>query len=187
MSVEYIKGNLLDFPNNSNVIAHCVSSLQVSMGAGVAKSIKEECPAALEAYQKAFDTGQCILGTFSVAEVAGGKRVVNLVTQERLGTDHRQVDYEALYTALNTLKRSLEYARDQGRIYRLAIPWLSCGLAGGSQKVVGAMIEDIFGPSPIVCTVVGYLKPPKATFPTDEDSGKTAADSSVEQQSDSSS
>ena len=91
----------------------------------------------------------------------GGKRIVNLVTQERIGTDQRQVDYEALYTSLNTLRRVLESARDEGRIYRLAVPWLSCGLAGGSTKVVGAMIEEIFGNSPIVCTVVGYVQPAK--------------------------
>ena len=179
MSVEYVKGNLLDFPNNSNVICHCISSRQVSMGAGIAKAIREEYPAALEAYQKAFDSGSCQLGTFSVAEVAGGKRVVNLVTQENLGTDRRQVDYEALYTALNTLRRVMENARDEGRIYRLAMPWLSCGLAGGSTKVVGAMIEDIFGPSPIVCTVVGYIQPSKKTLLTAPETPPTPTESPI--------
>ena len=50
------------------------------------------------------------------------------------------------------------------------MPWLGCGLAGGSRKIVAAMIEDIFGESPIEVFVVEYqpktrVKPAKTTEP----------------------
>ena len=160
MSVEHVKGNILDFPNNSNVLAHGVS-LQGKYGAGLAKQIAEEYPAAKNIYMEAFETKQLRLGTMTVADVAGGKKIANLVVQEQVGTDKRQLDYEALYVALSDLEWALRHAKEEGRIYRLALTWIGCGLAGGSLKIVGAMIEDIFGNSPIVCTVVGYVQPPK--------------------------
>ena len=153
MSVEYITGNVLDFPAGANVLAHAVNSLGV-MGAGVAKQIAEEYPAALAAYMEAHAAGQLTLGSFTVAEVAGGKRVVNLVVQERIGTDRRQVDYEAVYFSLDALHTILKEAHAAGRVYTLCMPWVGCGLAGGSRAVIRAMVETIFGDSPVRCVVV---------------------------------
>ena len=51
MSVEHVKGNILDFPNNSNVIAHGCNTLGV-MGAGLAVKIKDEYPRCLRCLQE---------------------------------------------------------------------------------------------------------------------------------------
>lgn len=157
MPVTNIFGNALDFPENTNVLAHGCNTLG-SFGAGLARQIAEEYPAAAEADQEALKTKENQLGTFSSAIVAGGtKRIANLYIQESVGTDRRRVDYEALYTCLTNLRAVLESAGKEGRAYRLALPWIGCGLAGGSRRVVAAMIDDIFGDSPIEVFVVEYL------------------------------
>ena len=156
MPVHYITGNALDFPEGTNVLAHCANR-QGTFGAGVARQIAEEYPAAAEVDQEAFKSGTNHLGTFSSAVVAGGtKRIVNIYAQTAYGTETRQLDYEALYTGLERLRAVLQDAHAQGRTYRVAMPWLGTGLAGGSRTVVRAMIEDIFGESPIEVFVVEY-------------------------------
>ncbi len=159
MSVEYVKGNLMDFPAGVTVIGHSTNCVG-RMGSGVALQIKEEYPAAYEVYEKAHADGELILGTFTVAEVAGGKRVVNLCTQERYGTDRRYVDYEAFYVALRTLRDNLEHAHKEGRVYSLGLPYnISCGTAGGDWKIISAMIHALFDASPVRCVIVEYVKP----------------------------
>ena len=173
MPVTNTFGNALDFPENTNVLVHCANR-QGTLGAGIARQIAEEYPAAAEADQEAFKSGSNHLGTFSSALVAGGtKRIVNLYAQTTFGTEARQLDYEALYTGLERLREVLQDALAQGRVYRVAMPWLGCGLAGGSKKVVAAMIDDIFGDSPIEVFVVEYLpknsaKPAGVTAPAVE-------------------
>ncbi len=148
MSVQYITANALDFPENTNVLVHGVNCGGV-MASGIAKSIREEYPAAYDAYMEAHKNNELQLGMFSVAEVVGGKRIINLCTQEKYGTDKRYIDYEALYVGLSRIKEILEGASKEGRKYSLVMPWVGCGLAGGSRKVVKAMIEDIFEESEI--------------------------------------
>lgn len=168
MPVHYITGNALDFPEGTNVLVHCANR-QGTFGAGIARQIAEEFPAAAEADQEAFKDGTNHLGTFSSAVVAGGtKRIVSLYGQTEYGADSRQLDYEALYTGLERLRSALQDALAQGRAYRVAMPWLGCGLAGGSRKIVAAMIEDIFGESPIEVFVVEYAKGQRAAAPATE-------------------
>lgn len=180
MPVTHIIGNALDFPENTNVLLHCANR-QGTLGAGIARQIAEEYPAAVEADQEAFKSGSNHLGTFSSAVVAGGtKRIVNLYAQTSFGTEARQLDYEALYTGLERLRAVLQDALAQGRIYRVAMPWLGTGLAGGSRAVVRAMIEDIFGESPIEVFIVEYI-PKTSAKPVETDVSAapvTPADSS---------
>lgn len=158
MRVTYLTGNVLDFPNGTNVLVHGVSRQGV-MGAGVAAQIAKRYPEAYEVYSAAYldrVKGELALGTFTVAILTDEKRVVNLVTQDEIGTESRKVDYEAVYSGLTTLRDALEDAGKQGRSYSICMPWIGCGLAGGSQNVIRAMIEDVFGASSIPVTVVSY-------------------------------
>ncbi len=169
MSVTYIKGNLLDFPG-VNVIGH-IANCQGVMGSGLALQIKEEFPAAYEVYRKDFEAGECKLGQFSAAEVAGGKRVVNLYCQDQFGRDRRHLDYEALYIALEGLKQLLERAHSEGRIYSLGLPYkLGSERAGGAWPVVDAMIQHLFAASDIKVVVVEYVSRGAAT-PSPEAAG----------------
>ena len=155
MSVSHTTGNLLDFPDGITVIAHGCN-MQGKMGSGIAKDIAAKWPEALTVYEDAYNAGELELGTLTVAKVEDGtKRVVNLVTQETVGTDKRRVDYEGLYCALEALRDLLERAHHDGRTYVLGLPaWIGAGLAGGSPEIVEAMVTHLFGKSPVRCAVV---------------------------------
>lgn len=154
MSVSYITGNLLDYPAGCTVIAHGTSRQGV-LGAGIAKGIADEYPAACEPYFAAFADGkQPPLGSIIAGDVPGGKRLVHLVCQDQIGTERRQVDYEALLYCLERLHDLLLTAHREGRTWVLGLPWLGCGLAGGARGIVKALIEHVFGESPVKCVVV---------------------------------
>ncbi len=158
MSVEYTKDNLLNF-TSWNVIAHC-ASCQNRFGSGVALQIKEEFPAAWEADCKAAELKENQLGLFSVAEVAGGKRICNVYAQEFYGTEKRQVDYEAFYVGFQRLRDLLESAHKEGRIYTLGVPkFIASDRAGGSWRIIETMLLDLFENSPIKLVIVEYNKP----------------------------
>lgn len=156
--VENIKGNLLDFPNGSNVISH-VANCKVTMASGIALQIKEEYPVAYEADQKAAENGENQLGLFSVATLSNGKRIINSYCQFDYGTNRRQLDYEAFYVCFSRIKELLEDAHKEGRIYALAVPkFIGCNRAGGSWRIVETMLLDLFELSPIKLTIVEYSK-----------------------------
>jgi hypothetical protein len=154
MSLESIRGDLLDFTNGINVIAHCCNDQRV-MGSGIALGVKTRYPAAYEAYMK----GSMELGTFSYADVAEGRKVVNLIGQHKYRTDPadktRYLDYEGLYRALATLHLCLEDAHKEGRVYTLGVPYkMGADRAGGSWRIIEAMLADLFDKSPVRCVIV---------------------------------
>lgn len=160
MPVEHVVGNLLNWERGTNVICHCVS-LQRVMGAGVALQIAEEYPAAKEAYLEAFtkaDGGEAPmpeLGCLIVATVPGGKRIIHLVAQADIGTHKTQLDYDALRDGLTQVREILEGAAKEGRNWVLGLPkWIGAGYAGGDPVKVEAIVNDIFGQSPVRCVVV---------------------------------
>jgi O-acetyl-ADP-ribose deacetylase (regulator of RNase III) len=167
--VKIINGNLLDFPNDINVIAHSCNCRMI-MGGGIAKQIKDRYP---QAYQADIDyisdeydhNGQFKhpLGTFSKAEVGDDKYIYNMYTQATIGTGERQVNYEKFWQALKKVEEELfeinvtkhEYNPSPPPI--LGLPWgISCGLAGGNWGIIFAMISDIFLDSQIKCYIVKY-------------------------------
>ena len=131
------------------------------MNSGIAKTIREKYPVAFEVYEDEFKNRGLQLGTFTVAQLADGKRIANLCVQEEYGREEcrKYVDYEAFYIALKTLRDSLEYAHKEGRNYVLGIPcYISCGLAGGNWNIILAMIKFLFDNSPIRCVIVELSK-----------------------------
>ncbi len=151
-----VSGNILDFPNLTNCIAHSCNT-KCLFGAGLALQIKNEYPSAYEADCEAARKGENTLGNMSMATLSSGKRIINMYTQANIGTEKRQVSYDALFWCLETLKLKMESALKEGREYRLGLPYgLSCGLAGGSWTVVYAMIEDLFLDSPLKLTIVKF-------------------------------
>lgn len=153
MSVRYITGNLLDYPSGISVIAHCCNRQGV-MGAGIARQLRDEMPAACEPYFAAFEDGKKPpLGSVIAGEAASGRRVLHYIAQEDIGTEKRQVDYEGLLRCLEQTRDILENAHREGRIWILGLPWLGCGLAGGNRIIVRALIEATFGESPVECVV----------------------------------
>ena len=145
MDIKIIDGNLLDFPNDIDFIAHSCNTHNV-MGAGIARAIKDRYPKAYEADCYAMYEGANILGdySFSVTDATQNKGIYNMYTQSKIG-DKRSVNYEAFYVALNKVAGHIEWQskhEDEEKI--LGLPWMiSCGLAGGSWNVIFSMINDI--------------------------------------------
>lgn len=156
--IEYKSGNLLDFGHGITMIAHCANTQNV-MGSGIAAQIASEYPLALEADTEAAKNGKNKLGQFSVAKLPNGKFIVNLYGQGLYGMDKRQLDYEAIYIALEELHRLLLEAKEKGKIHVLGIPKLmGCYRAGGEWSIIMAMLNHIFLDSPIKLVIVEYIK-----------------------------
>lgn len=142
---DIIAADLLSFPKlpigNINVIAHSCNC-QKTMAAGLAKKIKDKFPNVYEVDCK--KSGDDWLGKYTAAKVGKDKFVVNLYTQYTYGTDQRQVNYEAFYTALDSLVLSLSKKNTEGKNYILGLPYkISCDLAGGDWEIIGSMIDSI--------------------------------------------
>ena len=143
--VKIIDGNLLDFPNGIDFIAHSCNTQNV-MGAGIARQIKDRYPIAYEADCHAMHEDEVGLGSYSFAwtDATQTKGIYNMYSQDKLGGE-RAVDYEGFYLALQNVANHIEWQdKHDDEISSLGLPWMiSCGLAGGSWNVIFSMINDI--------------------------------------------
>ena len=160
MIVEQISGNLLNFPNGINAIAHSCNTQNV-MGGGIAYQIKTRYPNAYSADCHAMMEGDNVLGdySFAVTDATQNKGIYNMYTQDKIGSK-RVVNYEAFYVALNKVADHIEWQiKHEDEEKTLGLPYgISCGLAGGNWGIIKAMIEDIFLDSPIKCYIVRYYE-----------------------------
>lgn len=150
--IKEVVGNLLE-TTECNVIVH-QCNLFHTFGAGIAKAIKDKFPEAYEADKKTVHGSAGKLGTYSVAQIQKGtgsiQIIVNLYSQTGIGGQDRQTSYDAMVTGLTLLCKKLEEGNARGKSYVLGIPFqIGCGLANGSWPIVRAIIEDIFGKSPV--------------------------------------
>lgn len=67
-----------------------------------------------------------------------------MYTQEEIGAK-RSVDYEGFYCALEQVADYLDWRVNEGEEFIcFGLPYgISCGLAGGSVRIINAMIYDI--------------------------------------------
>lgn len=138
-----------------NVIAHGCNTY-CTMGNGIAPQIKKAFPQAYEADLKTGKGDRNKLGKFTYALVEQG-HVFNLYSQHGFWGRNkglRDLDYNALYDAMVEMKLFLEYhtERPVGG-YRIGLPKIGAGLAGGDWNVIEAMIKSVF----FDCDVTVYL------------------------------
>jgi len=143
--VQIIDGNLLDFPNGVDFIAHSCNTQNV-MGAGIAKQIKDRYPNAYSADCHAMMNNDNQLGwySFAVTDATQNKGIYNMYTQDKIG-GNRAVNYEAFYVALKKVADHIEWqSKHEDEEKALGLPYgISCGLAGGNWGVIFSMINDI--------------------------------------------
>jgi O-acetyl-ADP-ribose deacetylase (regulator of RNase III) len=109
-----------------------------TMGAGIAKTIKQVFPAAYQADLATTAGDQAKLGTYSAAQVEVASKpltIVNAYTQYQWRGRGPQVDYEAIRRVFQRLK--LAYP-DQ----RIGYPAIGAGLAGGNWSIIAAIIDE---------------------------------------------
>ena len=143
--IQTIDGNLLDFPNDITCIAHSCNTQNI-MGGGIARQIKDRYPMVYKADCNAHLECENTLGNFSFVWVNGeqAQGVYNMYTQDEIGA-RRSVSYEGFYCALNKVADHIEWQIKHGdKEEVLGLPYgISCGLAGGSPKVISSIIHDI--------------------------------------------
>ena len=109
-----------------------------TMGAGIAKTIKQVFSAAYEADLATAVGDAAKLGTYSQALVeASGKPllIINAYTQYQWRGPGRLADYDAIRQVFRRLKQEC-----QGK--RLGYPAIGAGLAKGDWAIIAAIIEE---------------------------------------------
>lgn len=131
MLIEYKCGDI--FTTDCNYIVHGCNS-RGTMGAGVAKLIRQKYPKAYQDYIDVYNNNGLILGDFYCSEQPDGKVIINAITQENYGTDRVQVSYWAIANVFRNLNLC--------GIKKLALPKIGAGLAGGDWDVISAIISN---------------------------------------------
>lgn len=138
-----------------DIILHC-ANCHNTMGSGIARAIREKFPEAYAADCATVRADKNKLGTISVAKIAQPhnqiKWVFNLYGQFTFGSRPREVNYEAIYTALK-----LAESRITDKTLKVGIPKnMCCQRAGGDWRIIRAMIDVVFGQSLIDVFICNY-------------------------------
>lgn len=151
--IKEIDANLLEYPLDA--IGHFCNCMHV-MGGGLALRVKQKYPEAYAADKdtKCGDTKK--LGSFSyVVSKQDGKHIFNCYTQFNYGHGTRHTSYDAVAHSLSKVNRFLQ----DNALKTFGLPKnAGCVLGGGSWVVVRAIIEDVFGQSPIELYICNYEK-----------------------------
>lgn len=137
-----IKGNIFD--GDWDGIAHCCNLFH-TWGAGIAKQMKQRFPAAFAADEATIHGSENKLGNFSYAD-CNSITVFNLYAQIGVGNDgdplNRNCQYDFIHDSLYRVCKHIEKNYPQ-ESYILALPMIGCGLAGGDEKIVYAILESV--------------------------------------------
>jgi O-acetyl-ADP-ribose deacetylase (regulator of RNase III) len=134
MTLKHTKGNLLDLAEAGefDVILHGCNCFN-TMGAGIAREIRERYPLAAEVDSQTMRGGYNKLGTISIADV--GKFIIaNGYTQYDMSRGEDVFEY----TAFQLILEKMVFAYGEKRI---GLPYIGMGLAGGDKDLIIAMIE----------------------------------------------
>ena len=141
MGVKYVTGDLIKMAldGNFSVVIHGTNCFN-TMGAGIAKQIKETFPKAYKADQRTTLGDKTKLGSFSEAKCQISDRsiiVCNLYTQYKYGSLVKDVDYRHL-------EESLVAVREKYWLYDIGSPIIGNGLGRGNKRVILDIYEDVF-------------------------------------------
>jgi len=134
-----VKGDLikLALKGEFDLIIHGCNCF-CTMGAGIAKIIKQKFPEAYSADLKTKKGDKSKLGGISWVKVKtknGDLIVVNGYTQYNFRGRGRKADYEAIREVFKEIKEIFSGLR-------IGYPAIGAGLAGGSWKVISQIIEE---------------------------------------------
>ena len=142
-NVKDVKGDLIKLAKDDNFdyIVHGCNCYQ-TMGAGIAKAIKNGFPEADKAdfeYGRIGDSTKA--GEFSVAHINDKLTVINFYTQVSPGSDFNIKHLE------NCCKKFYEFLQDEPIITRkyfeVGFPWIGCGIGGGDKMEVLKVLADL--------------------------------------------
>ncbi len=136
----YKQGNI--FESGEKFLAHGCNCKK-SMGAGIAKQVRERYPNAYKADQATIWGDKNKLGSFTFGIEEDGVMVFNAYTQFDYSRTHRCVDYGALEKAINKIAQTVKIITVTEGAAALAMPKIGCGLGGGDWNIVSGILERI--------------------------------------------
>lgn len=154
MIIEEVKGNAVSmFLRGEGHLIHGCNCFN-SMGAGIAKEVKQRIKGAYQLDQKTKKGDSRKLGTNGVYESPEGNYVFNAYTQFKFwGEKTELVDYNAISSCFrNAAVHALLYAEHQG--LPIITPLIGAGLAGGDWVRIRELIDKATGEYPVI--VVHY-------------------------------
>ena len=139
VQMQTVQGDLLSLAASGDfdVIVHGCNC-QHSMGAGIAKSVRERFPAAYDADLATEKGSRAKLGSFSSATVDCDGHVltiVNAYTQFHWRGRGVKADYDAIRAAFHRMK--LQFSGS-----RIGYPLIGAGLAGGDWNIISQIIAE---------------------------------------------
>lgn len=142
-----VEGDLIGLAKEGrfDVVVHGCNCF-CEMGAGIARAIRREFPAAYQADLQTEKGELSKLGTCSEA-VCEGVVIVNAYTQYHFKGRGVLVEYDAL-------RESLRWVRQRHGGKRIGLPRIGTGLAKGDWSVIRQIIEEELGSGD--ATVVNY-------------------------------
>lgn len=154
--IKFVEGDMFDGPEFYKV--HQVNCQGV-MGAGIAKTVKDNYPNVYKNYKHACDlqkSSSDLLGKVQVVKVTDKDfYIVNLFGQDNYHSlSGRCTNYEAFYTCLEKLR---DYINNTSNNKTVAFPYkIASNLAGGDWNVINAMITSVFENTDIDVTIYVY-------------------------------
>lgn len=147
--MKYIEGDLIQLAKNGkfDVIVHGCNCFN-TMGAGIAKMIKENFIGAWKADQKTKKGDKSKLGNYtSYIKSQNGKtlRIINAYTQYTYG-GKSPVDYDAIRECFKKIN-----SRYKGK--KVGIPKIGAGLAGGNWKQIEKIIDEEAKDLKLTCVI----------------------------------
>ena len=134
-----VKGDIIQLAleGKFDVIVHGCNCF-CTMGAGLAKSIKEVFPEVYAADCKTPTGDKKKLGRISAVKIMRSEMemtVINAYTQYHWSSDTIQVDYQAMRSVFHLIKKNFS-----GK--RIAYPKIGAGLAGGDWDIIAKIIDE---------------------------------------------
>jgi O-acetyl-ADP-ribose deacetylase (regulator of RNase III) len=137
--MKYIEGDLIKLAKKGNfdIIAHGCNCF-CTMGAGIAKQIKEQIPEAFEKDRFTLAGDIDKLGNYTGAWVYNDLKkafgVLNCYTQYHYDAHAKAFDYEAFTLCMRKINHQFH-----GK--RIGLPLIGAGLAGGDWNIIEKIIE----------------------------------------------
>lgn len=141
--MQIIHGDLIGRANSGafDVIVHGCNCFH-TMGAGLAKRIRQRFPAAYNADCRTLKGDRGKLGTCSVAPCMTQQGQSLYVVNAYIQYDWRGVGRKANYDAI---RQCLAWVAQTYPKHRIGLPMIGSGLAGGDWAIIEGIIEDELG------------------------------------------
>ena len=141
------KGNLLTLFENNNIdiLVHGCNCFH-TMGAGIAKQIKEKYYVAYQADLETIKGDKNKLGTYSSVQINNTQFIINAYTQYYF-YGKRPIDYDALRNVFKLIDSNFKNKR-------IGIPKIGAGLAKGDWNIIQNIIDEEVNNNIILCVLL---------------------------------